>query len=189
MTADELRQVVEFLQGAERLKDVTRTAWTSDGRRESVAEHSWRLCLTAMLLADAFPGVDVARLLKICLIHDLGEAIGGDISATLQEGSKSAGEREDLLALLAPLPERLREEITELWDEYEAAASPEARIAKALDKIETILQHNQGSNPPDFDYAFNLDYGRRYTASDPLIETLRAIADEGTRARADQPPA
>ena len=184
MTADEVRQIVAFLQGAERLKDVTRTAWTSQGRRETVAEHTWRLCLTAMLVADGFPGLDVARLLKICVIHDLGEAIGGDISAKLQEGSKSAAEREDLLALLAPLPERLREEITGLWDEYEAATSPEARIAKALDKIETILQHNQGRNPPDFDYAFNLDYGRRYTAGDPLIETLRAIADEGTRARA-----
>ena len=184
MNGDDLRPLVEFLQRAERLKDVTRTAWTSGGRRESVAEHTWRLCLTAMLMAHGFPGVDVARLLKICIIHDLGEAIGGDISAKLQEGSKSAAEREDLLALLAPLPEHLREEITALWDEYEAAASPEARIAKALDKIETILQHNQGRNPPDFDYAFNLEYGRRYTAGDPLIETLRAIADEGTRARA-----
>ena len=188
MNADELRQVVEFLQGAERLKDVTRTAWTSDGRRESVAEHSWRLCLMAMLVADGISGVDVARLLKICIVHDLGEAIGGDISAKLQDGSKAGAEREDLLTLLAPLPEPLREEITALWDEYEAAASREARLAKALDKIETILQHNQGRNPPDFDYAFNLEYGRRYTAGDPLIEALRAIADEGTRARADLPP-
>ncbi|MBW3553939.1 MAG: HD domain-containing protein [Gemmatimonadetes bacterium] len=188
MTQDELRQVVDFLQGAERLKDVTRTAWTSEGRRESVAEHTWRLCLMAMLLGDAFPDVDLARLLKICIIHDLGEAIGGDISAKLQDGSKAGAEREDLLTLLAPLPEPRREEITALWDEYEAASSPEARIAKGLDKIETILQHNQGRNPPDFDYAFNLDYGRRYTGGDPLIEALRAIADEGTRARADLPP-
>jgi putative hydrolase of HD superfamily len=93
-------------------------------------------------------------------------------------------ERADLLTLLEPLPERLRSEIVALWDEYEAASSPEARVAKALDKIETILQHNQGSNPPDFDYAFNLDYGRRYAEVHPVIEALRAIADEGTRRRA-----
>ena len=185
MTTDELRQVVEFLQGAERLKDVTRTAWTSEGRRESVAEHTWRLCLLAMLLEGAFPGVDLARLLKICVVHDLGEAIGGDISATLQDGSKAESERADLLTLLAPLPDGLRKEITALWDEYEAAASPEARLAKALDKIETILQHNQGKNPPDFDYAFNLRYGLRHTEGHAVIEALRAIADEGTRGRAE----
>ncbi|HUG39391.1 MAG TPA: HD domain-containing protein [Longimicrobiales bacterium] len=187
MTPGEIRQVVEFLHGAEALKNVTRNSWTSEGRRESVAEHTWRLCLMAMLLEDAFPDVDFARLVKICIVHDLGEAIGGDISAKLQTGSKAAAERQDLLALLTPLPAAQRVEIVALWDEYEDAASPEARVAKALDKIETILQHNQGRNPPDFDYAFNLEYGRRYTAGDPVIEVLRAIADEGTRNRASEP--
>lgn len=183
MTAQELGRVVEFLQAAEALKDTTRTAWTSQGRRESVAEHTWRLCLMALLLEDAFPDVDFARLVKICIVHDLGEAIGGDISATLQDAPKAAAERRDLLTLLEPLPARLLDEIVALWDEYEGAATPEARIAKGLDKIETILQHNQGANPPDFDYSFNLDYGRRHTAGDPVIEGLRAIADEGTRRR------
>ncbi|HUG38888.1 MAG TPA: HD domain-containing protein, partial [Longimicrobiales bacterium] len=164
--------------------NVTRTAWTSEGRRESVAEHTWRLCLMALVLEGAFPDVDFARLVKICIIHDLGEAIGGDISAKLQRGSKAAQEREDLLVILEPLPAAVRAEIVKLWDEYEAASSPEARLAKALDKIETILQHNQGTNPPDFDYAFNLGYGTRYTADDPLIVKLRAIVDAETRTRA-----
>lgn len=184
MTDPALQSIVEFLRGAERLKNVTRTSWTSEGRRESVAEHTWRLCLMALLLEGAFPDVDFSRLVKICVIHDLGEAIGGDISARLQTGSKSAAERKDLLTLLEPLPAELRTEIVSLWDEYEAASSPEARLAKALDKLETILQHNQGENPPDFDYAFNLEYGRRYTEGHPVIEALRAIADEGTRERA-----
>src|SRR6185312_1938885 len=112
------------------------------------------------------PGVDTAKLLKMCLIHDLGEAIGGDIPAPKQAQavSKARQERADLLQLTAPLPETLRREIIELWDEYEGAASPEARLAKGLDKLETILQHTQGKNPADFDYTFNLAYGRRYTA-------------------------
>lgn len=184
MTSTDLQQIIEFIRGAERLKDVTRTAWTSEGRRESVAEHTWRLCLMALVLEGSFPDVDFARLAKICIIHDLGEAIGGDISAKLQTGSKSAEERKDLLRILDPLPESRRAEIVALWDEYEAASSPEARLAKALDKIETILQHNQGENPPDFDYAFNLDYGTRYTADDPLIAELRGIVDAETRDRA-----
>ena len=187
MDTNDLAGIIEFLRASEQLKNTTRTSWTSAGTQETVAAHTWRLCLMSVLFAREFPDVDVARLLKICIIHDLGEAVGGDISAKLQAGlpSKSEQERADLLQLLAPLPEALRTEITELWDEYEAAASPEAKLAKAFDKLETIMQHNQGRNPPDFDYRFNLGYGRQYTAGDPLIEAVRAILDRETEARAD----
>lgn len=186
MRADEIDGVLSFLRSAERLKNITRSAWTSEGQRESVAEHTWRLCLMATLLGPEYPDVDMAKLLRICVIHDLGEAIGGDIPAVEQDpdGDKAVQEREDLLELLRPLPARMRQEITTLWDEYEAAVSPEARLAKALDKLETILQHNQGSNPADFDYRFNLGYGRRYTSGDPLMEALRAVLDEETERRA-----
>lgn len=68
-------------------------------------------------------------------------------------------------------------------DEYEAAATPEARFAKGLDKLETILQHTLGVNPPDFDYRFNLDYGRRHTAGHTVLETVRVMLDEATEAR------
>lgn len=190
MDSADLAAVLRFLRDAERLKIVTRTSWTSTGQQESVAEHTWRLCLMALALERAFPAVDMARLLKICVVHDLGEAIRGDISATLQppEG-KAVEERRDLLQLLEPLPPAVRQEIVGLWDEYEAGATTEARLAKALDKLETIMQHNQGRNPPAFDYRFNLDYGRRYTADDPVIAALRAILDAETLARAEGRPA
>jgi 5'-deoxynucleotidase YfbR-like HD superfamily hydrolase len=186
MRDDELEGVLTFLRSAERLKMVTRSGWTSTGKAESVADHTWRLCLMAMLLYDRATGVDLARLLKMCLIHDLGEAIGGDIPAPAQkgEGAKADRERADLLELTGSLPPSSRNDILELWDEYEAAASPEARLAKGLDKLETILQHTQGSNPADFDYTFNLDYGRRYTAADPLLAALRARLDQETARRA-----
>jgi putative hydrolase of HD superfamily len=188
-----LGRVLEFLRAAERLKVMTRSAYTSEGRAESVAEHSWRVCLMAVVLRDDFPGVDFGKLIAMCVIHDLGEAIGGDVPAPEQAArlardptaTKSAQEREDLLTLLAPLPERAQAEITALWDEYESATSPEARIAKALDKLETILQHTQGSNPPDFDYRFNLGYGRAFTADHPAIVRLRQILDEETGRLAD----
>ncbi|HYR08822.1 MAG TPA: HD domain-containing protein [Longimicrobium sp.] len=191
MDTAEILGVLEFLRAAEKLKSTHRSAWTSAGQPESVAEHTWRLCLMALVLKDGFPGVDFARLVKMCIIHDLGEAIGGDIPAIHQipGQSKADQERADLLELLQPLPERLRAEITGLWDEYEAASSPEARLAKALDKLETIMQHNQGMNPPDFDYGFNLDYGKRYTSGDPLIEEIRALLDRDTAARAANPSA
>ncbi len=197
MRPTELAGVLDFLRAAERLKSVTRSAWTSEGRRESVAEHSWRLCLMALVLRPSFPEVDFARLLRICLVHDLGEAIGGDVPAPEQARSAASGlapkadkERRDLLQLLEPLPAAQREEIVELWDEYEAAATPEARLAKALDKLETILQHNQGRNPADFDYRFNLGYGRRFTADHPVIAEVRAVLDAETerRARETEPP-
>jgi putative hydrolase of HD superfamily len=135
--------------------------------------------------------VDLARLLRMCLVHDLGEALGGDVPAPEQQAAapKAGQERADLLRLTGPLPPSLRDEIVELWDEYEAAATPEARLAKGLDKLETILQHTQGKNPADFDYAFNLAYGRRYTAGDPLLEALRIRLDAETARLAGQPPA
>ncbi len=182
----ELEGILAFLRTAERLKSAPRSGWTSAGERESVAAHTWRLSLMAAVLSDRFPGIDLARLLKICLIHDLGEAIHGDVPAPLQSagGSKAAREREDLRSVLSPLPERLREEFLALWDEYEAARTPEAQLAKGLDKLETILQHTQGLNPTDFDYRFNLTYGRAYTAAHPILAAIRARLDEATETRA-----
>jgi putative hydrolase of HD superfamily len=146
----------------------------------------------ALVLRDHFPDADLEKLLKICLVHDLGEAIRGDVPAPEQarrraadpSASKAAQEREDLLALLAPLPAPTRLELTSLWDEYEAAQSPEARIAKGLDKLETILQHTQGDNPPWFDYHFNLGYGREHTERPPLLAAMRAMLDRATEERA-----
>lgn len=181
----ELEGMIDFLRAAEQLKDVTRNSWTSSGKQESVAEHSWRLCLMALLFHHAFPEVDLARLLKICIVHDLGEAIGGDVPAVAQlaEANKAARERRDLLQLISALPEPLRLELTVLWDEYENVSSNEARLAKALDKLETILQHNQGANPDDFDYRFNLEYGKTYTEGHSLTASFRELLDRETEVR------
>ena len=188
---EHLEGVLEFLRAAEQLKVRTRSAYTSDGKPESVAEHSWRLCLMALVLRDEFPDVNVERLLAMCVVHDLGEAIRGDVPAPVQAerlardptAYKSAQERGDLLTLVSPLGSAMREQITALWDEYEAASTREARIAKALDKLETILQHTQGANPPDFDYRFNLGYGRAFTSGDAVIVRLRELLDQATSSR------
>ncbi len=189
MSTNDLPRILDFLRAAESLKTATRSGWTTAGQPESVAEHTWRLCLMAMVLRPEFPDVDFAKLVKICIVHDLGEAIGGDIPAPEQarrSASKSDDERRDLIRLLEPLPQAQQSEILELWDEYETAKSPEARLAKGLDKLETILQHTQGQNPPDFDYRFNLGYGRQHTEHHPVLAQLRRILDDATEARARQ---
>lgn len=186
MASTDIASRLQFLREAERLKDTLRSAYTTSGRTESVADHSWRLSLLAMTFADHLPDVDLLRLMKICVLHDLGEAIDGDIPAPEQVSMapKSGKERSDFLSLVDPLPDIVKSEFLSLWDEYENGESPEAQVAKALDKVETILQHNQGANPEDFDYAFNLDYGKAHTDTVPIAATLRELLDVETEAKA-----
>ncbi len=183
MDIDKLHGRLEFLRQAEQLKSVLRSAHTSSGRAESTAEHTWRLCLMAMTFADELAGLDLLKVLRMCVIHDLGEAIHGDIPAISKHAfpDKSEQERTDLKTLLSSLDAPLQAALLALWEDYEAAASPEAQAVRALDKLETLLQHNQGRNPPDFDYAFNLSYGKRYTAATPLFAALRQLIDADTR--------
>jgi hypothetical protein len=111
MRPEELEGILAFLGAAERLKTATRSGWTSAGQPESVAEHSWRLCLMAMLLYGRAPDVDLTRLLKMCLIHDLGEALSGDVPAPAQSAdlNKAERERSDLIELIRPLPPHLQD--------------------------------------------------------------------------------
>lgn len=185
---EELSGIIHFLKEAEGLKSVERTAWTAAGRRESTAEHSWRLALLAGLLLDRYPGLDGKRVLMLCLCHDLGERYDGDVSAVLGADAeeKHCREQEAVERLAALLPERERGQLSELWREYDQGCTPEARLVKALDKAETILQHAQGKNPPDFDYAFNLTYGSVYFQDDPLLMRLRQLLDRETKKRMEQ---
>lgn len=186
-SAPRLRALIDFLQEAERLKDTLRSGRTRAGRTESVAEHSWRLCLMVCLFERELGEIDMLRLLKLCLVHDLGEALSGDVPAPLQSGAgaetdREARERADLATLAAPLPEDMRAELLALWDEYAAAETAEAQLAKGFDKLETMLQHVVGENAPGFDYAFNLGYGTERTAAHPLLAALRREVDDRTRA-------
>ena len=184
MHTDRLERIVTFLQAAEALKDTLRLGRTVQGRQESVAEHCWRLGLLALLLRDDLPGIDIARLLELCLVHDLGEVIGGDVPAPDQVpgDDRAAREREDFRTLCAPLPPDTRERMIALYAEYEAGESREAVLAKGLDKIETILQHAAGANLPGFDHTFDLGYARDRTDRTALLRALRAIADARTQA-------
>jgi putative hydrolase of HD superfamily len=188
MDDDALDGLYRFVEAAGGLKDTLRSGWTAAGRAESVAEHSWRLALLAMALAPRQPELDGLEVLKLCLVHDLGEALSGDVPATAQgnDPDRAARERRDLETLAAPAPAELRDELVRLYDDYTGARTPEARFVKALDKLETLITHAQGANPDDFDYAFNLAYGRGATDAVPPVAALRRLADARTRARAGE---
>jgi len=189
MDDDELGGAIAFLALAERLKDTLRNSRTSAGRTESTAEHTWRMCLMALLFGEELR-VDPWRLVQVCLVHDLAEALTGDLPAPAprKAGVKEAREREAMATLTMTLSARHRERLLALWEEYEARSTPEGRAARGIDKLETILQHAQGVNPPTFDLGWNLGYGRGDTAAHPLLAALRERLDAATRARLTDDP-
>lgn len=105
------------------------------------------------------------------------------ISAALlpDEQQKHAEEQRSVERLFSFLPDKDRENFMAIWKEYNENRSPEAHLVKALDKAETILQHNQGMNPSDFDYEFNLQYGAAYFREDGLMAVLRDRLDQETK--------
>ena len=176
-------KVIRFIKEIENVKSVTRTAWTKTGRRESTAEHSWRLAMLLMVIREDFKDLDIDKAIKMSLVHDLGELYDGDISAKLQNDNDNKAEMEEkaMRRMLTILPENLAENIYDLWKEYNECSTKEAKLVKAMDKLETIVQHNQGNNPEDFDYEFNLQYGKQYFMDNEILEYMRYIIDEDTK--------
>lgn len=185
MTHDPQRldQILTGLMAAHALKDTFRSAHTRHHHPESVAAHSWALCLLILMLEDDLAGLDLLKLLKLAILHDLGEAISGDIPAIHQVPgqNKAAEERADLQTLMTPLPPEIQARFLALWDEYEAAETPEAIMAKGLDKLETMVQHVSGDQVADFDYLWNLGYGTNRTDKTPLLRALREKVDAMTK--------
>jgi putative hydrolase of HD superfamily len=145
---DRLRRQIEFLIEIDKLKGVFRQTWLMDGsRRENDAEHSWHLALLAVLLSEyaAEPDVDLFRVVKMVLVHDLVEIDAGDV--LVYDRGKSAEwqvrEREAAERIYRILPADQADELRALWEEFEARATPEARFAAALDRLQPILHNYQ----------------------------------------------
>ena len=143
---EQFTSILCFVKELERLKTVTRTAWTTTGRRESTAEHSWRLSVFAGLMCTMMPELDRENVLMTALIHDLGEIYTGDVSAALlpDPDEKYEEEKQAVQKLFSLLDEPARTQLYTLWQDYENGRTAEARFVRALDKAETIIQHNQG---------------------------------------------
>lgn len=146
MTPDAAVRIVDFLAVSERLKRELRHSWLADGRRESVAEHSWQMALMALLAHPHLERpVDLARTLEMIVVHDLVEAIAGDVpffEAGERKAGKAAAERGAMAEIRAVLPEPASGRVEALWLEFEDARTGEARFARALDALEVQAQHN-----------------------------------------------
>ena len=178
----EPNKLLDILHTAERLKDTLRHCDTSKGRRESVAEHSWRLALMAFFLRDEFPGTDMDRVIRMCLIHDLGECFTGDIPSFLKTDADTEKEDALLEQWVSGLPAPYNAEMSALYAEMNALQTPEARLYKALDKLEAVIQHNEAPIatwlPREYD--LNLTYANENVAFSPYLTELRAAIRRDT---------
>ena len=171
----EVRSFLEAMHVAERLKDALRHSCSSGGRPESVAEHSWRMTLMAFFLRDQFPEADMDRVMEMCLIHDLGECFTGDIPTFLKTDGDERREEQLLDAWVASLPEPVATRMHDLYAEMAAQETLEAKIYKALDKMEAVLQHNEAplSSWIPREYELNLTYGFEQAAFSPYLTAVR----------------
>lgn len=168
-------ELVGFLGILEKLKCNTRHNWTTSKRQESVAEHSWRLAVMAMLMEEDFPELDMNKVVKMCLIHDWGEAITGDIPAFSKTGEDESVEEEAISSLLGRLGEPLSSSFKDLFEEMKECSTKEAKLCKALDKIETLIQHNEAGTSTwlSLEYQLNMTYGNEICDSFEQTKKLR----------------
>ncbi len=171
------RNFIDFLNLVGVLKYTSRHCWNVDGERETVADHSWRLALMPMLLENDFPDVDINKVIRMCLIHDFGEAITGDIPAYLKTDEHEAVEREAIKGLLENLPDDLNTEFKALFDEMDALETKEAKLYKALDNMEALIAHNEADISTWMPHEYNdaMTYGADKVE---WHEWLRALREE-----------
>lgn len=182
----EIRAYLDFLSIAEKLKCNTRHSYTSSGRHESVAEHSWRLALMAYLVKDEFPETDIDKVIRMCLFHDMGEAVTGDIPAFEKTRKDEAVEDTAVSRLLEQLPEPYYGELRELFREMNEQQTPEAKLYKALDKLEALIQHNEAdlSTWIPLEYDLQMTYGTKECSFHKYINELRNMVREDSRQKA-----
>ncbi|NCB92689.1 MAG: HD domain-containing protein [Clostridia bacterium] len=174
---------LDILSRAEKLKCNTRHSWTSSGRHESVAEHSWCLALMAMLVGDEFPELDMDKVIRMCLIHDLGEAFTGDIPAFEKKKEDETKEDEIFEKWIDSFPEPSRTEFLKLLKEMKERQTREAKLYKALDNLEAVIQHNEADIatwlPLEYDLQFT--YGADKVGFSPYMQKLKEAIDQVTQ--------
>ena len=145
MTENRLTRQVDFLVEIDKLKTVLRRAYIADAsRRENSAEHSWHIAMMAMILAEyCQQDVDLFRVIRMLLIHDIVEIDAGDTGIYDHVAALDKTERETLAAerVFSLLPLDQAKELRKIWDEFEQGASPEARFARAMDRLIPLI-HN-----------------------------------------------
>ena len=169
------KDFINLMAIAEKMKCNTRHSWTSTHRQESVAEHSWRLSMMAYFVQDEFPEADIQKVILMCIFHDLGEAITGDIPAFLKTSKDESVENLEISRLVKSLPQYYQKKLTNLFQEMNDLVTLESKIYKALDKMEAIIQHNEAdiSTWLPLEYELNLSYGSDEVKFSPYMENLK----------------
>ncbi len=156
-----LEQQIAFLNEADKLKSTIRATRLCDGSRyENSAEHSWHLSLYALVLADqAGPDVDVMRVVKMLILHDLVEIDAGDnpIFGAYDASAMAAAEAAAADRIFGLLPSDLRDDLRAIWEEFEAAETPSAQFAKSLDRFQPPMQNLQGNGGSWAEYDVTYD--------------------------------
>ena len=184
--------IVDVLTLAERPKRELRHSWLSDGRQESVAEHSWLMSVAAVLLSPHLDHpVDLGHTLKLIALHDIAEAITGDIPSfetSARKVSKAQDEAQAMAAISAMLPPASASLLLSLWQEYEDAVTPEAKFARALDKLEVQHQHNLADLQTWTEVELGLVYTKmdRECAHDAALRALLAVIRSRAEAKMRQ---
>ena len=176
-------ELIKILNITEKLKCNTRHCYTSSGRHESVAEHCWRTALMAMLLEKEFPQADMNKVIKMILIHDLGEAFTGDIPCFEKSSNDEKKESRVLDDWVQTFPEPERTQWLELYAEMNALETQEAKIYKALDKMEAVIQHDESdlSTWLPLEYELQFKYGTENVQFSEYMKNLKAEIDKITQ--------
>jgi len=177
------RVLLDALEVAERLKDTTRHCYTAKGRHESVAEHSWMTTLMAFFLAEEFPEADMDKVIKMCMIHDLGEAFTGDIPTFDKTQADEEAEEARLYSWVESLPQPVSGQMMALYQEMAQRQTLEAKIYKAIDSLEAVIQHNHSdlSTWLPLEFTLNKTYGNDKVAFSDFLTPLRQAVLEDTR--------
>ncbi|MGN0481875.1 MAG: HD domain-containing protein [Lachnospiraceae bacterium] len=178
----EWKEYLDILHCAEKLKNQTRHCYTSAGRHESVAEHSWRLCMMAYFIRDRFPDADMDKVVVMCMLHDMGEAFTGDIPAFNKTSKHEKTEEELLRGWVSKLPQPFCDELGALFEEMKAQQTFEAKLYKALDKMEAVIAHNESDIRTwlPLEYELQYTYGTEEIAACNELSGLKAAVDEET---------
>jgi putative hydrolase of HD superfamily len=148
MAIDAIKQTLDFIIEIEKLKDVHRkTRPVRLDRYENSAEHSWHVCLSALMLKDyANDDVDIDRVIKMLLIHDLGEIDAGDTIIYASETQAIKDEEEaGIKRILNILPDGKADEYLSLWQEFETGETTDSKYAKAIDRVPPLLHNLHGN--------------------------------------------
>lgn len=174
--------LLDFLNLTEKLKNKTRHSWTSEGRRESVAEHVYGTLMIAWLLREEFPDVNMERVMELCLFHDLGEAITGDIPTFEKKKDDEETEIKVQKEIAARLPELQRKQLQDLFDELNEKKTKESQLFQAIDKMEAVIQHNQADIKTwlPLEYELQLTYGKKQVEQIPYMKSLKEHIDKIT---------